>query len=138
MTEEATERVPKRTVHTFLAEMEAWQNKRAVRPGDSSGYVIVGEACKCSVRDCKAAIQSGEECWMYTDGTVECLKCHPKRPRVLVVTERECKVCGTTFRVPAPEDRTDEDDEHGLCCSRKCRRALDRKNAKSANKAEQD
>ena len=32
----------------------------------------------------------------------------------------------------------EDDDEHGLCCSRKCRRALDRKNAKPAKAAERD
>jgi hypothetical protein len=140
MTEQATERQPQRTVHTFLAEMKEWQERRAVRPGDSSGYVRVGEQCKCSVKGCTKSIRSGEECWMYPEGTVECLDCHPKtkRPVVLEVTARECKVCGSNFQVPKPEDRTKDDDEHGLCCSRKCRRTLDKRNQQPANRGQQE
>jgi hypothetical protein len=133
-----SKRESKRTVHTFLGEMADWQANRAKAQLDGGAFVHIGSSNISCIR-CKTAIRNGSECWMHKDGSCECLGCHPKmptRPVVLDVSQRECVVCGSQFQAPEKGHETDEDDEHGLCCSRKCRRTLDARNAKSSDEPE--
>jgi hypothetical protein len=137
--EEMPDRKPQRTVHTFLAEMKVWQDQRQELRQNDGGFVYIADNVKCVNRDCKAPIRRGERCYKYPDGSCECLTCHPERkPRPVVkdVAQLECVICGSEFQAPEPGEETDEDDEHQLCCSRKCRRTLDRRNKQPAERAE--
>jgi len=130
------ERAVKRTVHTYLAEQEAARVERAKRLPAKGSFVRVAGPCRCVNRDClQPSIRAGSDCYMYVDGSCECLECHPKdRLHVVEVVDRECKVCGSRFQFMGDQD----EDQTGLTCSPKCRRALDRRNAKSAKRADQD
>jgi len=136
MTATTTERAPKRTVHTHLAEQRAAQEARAQAPVSKGAFRRVAEQCRCINRDCVSpGIRAGSDCFMFLDGSVECAECHPPgRPAVVEVVDRECKVCGSRFQFMGEDD----DDSTGLTCGRKCRRTLDRRNSKSANRADQD
>ena len=99
-----------------------------VRPHTEGAFVRVGETVRCYHRACKSTIHCADECYMYSDGTIECMRCHPKaRPVVVDVLERECIICGTLIQTPDPGE---------LTCSAKCLRALKRRNSRSAEKAQ--
>ena len=91
-------------------------------------YIRVGETWTCMRRTCGDILYAGIEAYCHSDGTIECMKCHPRpvmsaRPKVLDVTSVECVACGTRFQTPNAD---------ATACSAKCKRRLKRKNERSS------